>query len=72
MRKLNELKVGEEAVVIEMLAENRRLRDIGLVIGTKVKCLFKSPLGNPVAYKITGAVIAIRKEDGEKIGIEVL
>ncbi len=71
MKKLNELKVGEEAVVTEMLTDNRRLRDIGLIEGTKTKCILRSPLGDPAAYRIRGAVIAIRKEDGAQIGVKV-
>ena len=46
--------------------------DIGLVPGTRVKCVLKSPLGDPAAYKIRGAIMAIRKEDGLKIGVEVM
>ena len=72
MKKLSELEIGEEAVIVEMLAENRRLKDMGLVEGTKTKCLLKSPLGDPVAYRVRGAVIAIRNDDARKIGIEVL
>ena len=69
---LNELKVGEEAVVKELIASNRRLWDIGLVPGTRVKCVLKSPLGDPIAYKIRGAIIAIRREEALKIGVEVM
>lgn len=45
----------------------RRLQDIGIIEGTKVKCLQKSPAGDPVAYLIRGAVIALRSEDSSKI-----
>jgi ferrous iron transport protein A len=72
MKKLSELKVGEEAVIAEMMTENRRLKDMGLVVGTKTKCLLKSPLGDPAAYRVRGAVVAIRNDDACKIGIEVL
>ena len=72
MKELDELKVGEEAVIVKMLAENRRLKDIGLIVGTKTKCVLKSPLGDPAAYRVRGAVVAIRKEDAEKILVEVL
>lgn len=41
----------------------RRLMDIGMVQGTEVECLMKSPLGDPAAYLIKGAVIALRRED---------
>ena len=48
----------------------RRLQDIGLIDGTEVVCLRKSPSGDPVAYLIRGAVIALRSEDSSKILIE--
>lgn len=71
MRALNELNIGEEATVANMECGSRRLRDLGLVEGTRVKCVLKSPLGDPCAYKIRGAVIAIRKEDASQIAVEV-
>lgn len=51
---------------------NRRFRDIGLIEGTVVQCLQKSPWGSPVAYLIRGAVIALRAGDCEKVWIELL
>ncbi len=66
---LNQLKPGEEAVVTSISGENRRLRDLGLIEGTKVKCVLKSPLGDPAAYKIRGAVVAIRREDAADIKV---
>ena len=68
---LNQLKPGKEAVVTSISGENRRLRDLGLIEGTKVKCVLKSPLGDPAAYKIRGAVIAIRREDAADIKVVV-
>ena len=63
---LNNLKVGHEARVQTLRSSGsmrRRLQDIGLIEGTKVECLHKSPAGDPVAYLIRGAVIALRSED---------
>lgn len=71
MKRLSELKIGDEAVITQMPENNRRLLDIGLIKGTTVKCVLKSPLGNPAAYKIRGAVIAIRDEDAKNIEVEV-
>lgn len=71
MKRLSELKIGDEAVITQMPENNRRLLDIGLIKGTTVKCVLKSPLGNPAAYKIRGAVIAIRDEDAKDIEVEV-
>ena len=69
---LNSLNEGEIAKVCSLSASGstrRRLLDIGLIEGTKVECLQKSPLGDPVAYMIRGAVIALRSEDSSNIEI---
>lgn len=44
-----------------------RLRDIGIVKDTCVTCLYKAPLGDPAAYLIRGAVIALRHSDAEHV-----
>lgn len=69
---LNELNVGEEAVVkavSDASSMKQRLVDIGIVNGTKVQCVLISPGKNPKAYMIKGAVIAIRDEDAKFIEI---
>lgn len=68
--KLAELKVGKKAKVLSVDANlniKRRLQDIGLINGTTVECLYKSPLGDPKAFLIRGAVIALRYEDSSNI-----
>lgn len=70
MNTLLSLKKGEKAKIFELKNSGdikRRLQDIGLIKGTEVKCSFISPLGDPTAYLIKGALIAIRSEDAEKI-----
>lgn len=69
---LNDLKVGERAVVKDLDtkgAMRRRLLDIGLCRGAEVECVGRSPMGDPSAYMICGAVIAIR--DGDSRGVIV-
>lgn len=63
---LNDIQPGQKARVFGLLAQNsmrRRLLDIGLVKDTVVECLGRSPGGDPSAFLIRGAVIAIRSED---------
>ena len=67
---LNALDIGDSATVL--LLENsgsirRRLQDIGIVEGTEIECVLKAPSGDPSAYLIKGAVIAIRNDDSKKI-----
>ena len=71
MKGLNMLNIDDEAVVAQVREGNRRLEDLGLVEGTKIKCVLKSPLGDPAAYRIRGSIIAIRSESAEKILVEV-
>ncbi len=62
---LNRLPVGKKGRVLHLDADDasrRRLLDLGLVVGTEVESLYKSPSGNPVAYFVRGAVIALRDD----------
>lgn len=61
---------GERAVVSELRSTGsmrRRLLDIGLINGTEIECIGRSPGGDPSAFLIRGAVIAIRSEDCNNI-----
>ncbi|MBQ5320147.1 MAG: ferrous iron transport protein A [Oscillospiraceae bacterium] len=72
-KKLSDMQEGATAKVSQLLADGgirRRLRDIGLIEGTHIRCLNRGPSGDPVAYLIRGAVIALRREDSSKIIIE--
>ena len=73
MQNLSLLTPGESAI-IEKISHTgimyRRLMDLGFSNGAKVKCISQSPLGDPKAYLIRGAVIALRSEDSSKIIIE--
>lgn len=63
---LDRLSIGDTAVVVRLRTHGvmrRRLLDIGLTEGTCVECVGRSPSGDPAAYLIRGAVIAIRAED---------
>lgn len=66
VQSLKELSPGERAVVSSLHSVGqmrRRLLDIGLVKNTEIECVGKSPCGDPSAFLIRGAVIAIRSED---------
>jgi ferrous iron transport protein A len=70
---MKDMKIGDRAKVkrLELSgAIRRRLRDIGLIEGTNVECTLKSPSGDPAAYLIRGAIIAIRSEDSGRVLIE--
>lgn len=48
----------------------RRLLDLGLVNGTKIVPIFKSPSGDPTAFEIRKTLIALRKEDSKLINLK--
>ena len=72
--KLSQLSIGAAGVVTELKVNGlmrRRLLDLGLVENTLVKVVRKSPIGEPVAYEIKGTLIALRREDAEKILVKL-
>ena len=69
---LNQIKAGEEAQVAFLAGDDSislRLYDLGFVPGGAVTALQESPWGDPVAYAVCGAVIALRRADARGIGI---
>lgn len=74
MRTLDTLKVGDCAVVVEIDGDSlmrERLMDLGLIAGARVCCAMESPLGDPLAYRICGALIAIRRSDAQSVTIKL-
>jgi ferrous iron transport protein A len=72
---LNLLPLGSCAKVKELTATGntrRRMLDLGLIKGTKVQAINRSPSGDPVAYFFRGAVIALRSEEASRIIVEPL
>ena len=67
------LQPGQSAKV-ESIGDCRglesRLRQLGLREGDRVKCLCRSPLGDPAAYSIRGAVIALRGRDAAGVKVQ--
>ncbi|MFZ2537988.1 MAG: FeoA family protein [Oscillospiraceae bacterium] len=73
-KTLTDLKIGQIGNVLELLSKGsmrRRLQDLGVIEGTKVECLHKSPAGDPIAYLIRGAAIALRSEDSSNILVSI-
>ena len=71
---LTELPIGRLGIVRELRANNRtrrRMLDFGLIANTVVEALCQSPSGDPTAYHIRGAVIALRTEEAAGIIVEM-
>jgi DtxR family transcriptional regulator, Mn-dependent transcriptional regulator len=72
---LADLKPGAFARVVRLSAalqgaQRRRLLDLGVVPGTLISVSFNSPGGDPAAYLIRGALIALRRTQAELIQVE--
>lgn len=70
---LDTLHRGECARVTALLIQDamrRRLLDIGLTPGTYVECELESPSGDPAAYRVRGALIALRRADAAQVLVE--
>lgn len=72
MYTLNNIKLNEEVIVNKIdCSENikRRILDLGIIEGTKVKPVLRSPLGDPTAYEVRGSIISLREEETNKIKV---
>lgn len=72
---LSDLRPGSSGVVVSLQARGltrRRLLDLGLVPGTVVAALRRSPSGDPTAFFIRGATIALRREEGQQVLVRPL
>ena len=69
------LRPGESARVVRISPscrglQRRRLLDLGVVPGTRITAVLRSMSGDPVAYEIRGALIALRREQAEWIEVQ--
>lgn len=72
---LSSVPIGRKVRVKNLTLQGvsrRRLLDLGLIADTVIEVLQKSPSGDPVAYQIRGAVIALRSEETSRILVETL
>lgn len=72
--KLTSLRAGQKATVQKISAVGamrRRLQDLGLIEHTEIECVGRGPLGDPAAYLIRGAVVALRDTDAAAIDVAI-
>ena len=74
-KNLSSLSIGEKGKVMGISSrcrgqQRRRLMDLGVVPGTEIEVEMKSIGGDPVAYRIRGATVALRKKQAENIFLE--
>jgi len=74
IRALSEMEPRERGVIFRVGGRGeirRRLLDMGVVTGTEVMVKRVAPLGDPVEVSVKGYDLALRKEEAEKIQVQV-
>ena len=71
--RLDQLTVGDRALVLGYEGEEDlhfRLKELGLIRGTKVFVKRLAPLGDPMEIVLRGYSLSIRKQDAAKIRVQ--
>ncbi len=67
------LRPGEGGAVQQLNtvgSMRRRLMDLGILPGAAVVCVGRSPAGDPAAYSVRGAVVALRQADAATVLVQ--
>lgn len=73
MKTLNNLKPGQSGVVASITAEGalkRHFLDMGITKGVVVTMERIAPFGDPVAVRLRGYSLSLRREEAKKIVLE--
>lgn len=69
---LSALALGQSAYISQVNGHRdmaQRLTELGLLPGTPVRCELVSPAGDPAAYRVRGALIALRAQDAGMVSV---
>ena len=69
---LNNLPMEQSAVISSIDCKEcliNRIYDMGILKGTVITPLYRSPFGDPTAYLVKNAVIALRNKDSQYIAV---
>ncbi len=73
--KLSELAIGATAIVRELPKSGGagllRLREMGVLPGTKITLVRVAPLGDPIEIKVRGYNLSLRKSEAAHVLVEV-
>ncbi len=73
-QRLHGMIQGQEGRLLEPEvagALGRRLRQFGMIAGTEIRYLGRSPLGSPLLFLVRGTVLALREQDCRLLRVEV-
>ncbi|MDD2646722.1 MAG: FeoA domain-containing protein [Patescibacteria group bacterium] len=72
---LIDLKENQEVEIISVVGGQmvtKRLADLGLVFGTKIKILGKAPFWGPIEIEVLGSKLALGRGIASKILVKIL
>lgn len=71
---LDKVSVGTECRVMKIIEGSkvrRRIMDMGIVRGTRIKVEGKAPLGDPIELRLRGYKLTLRKAEAKDISVEI-
>jgi ferrous iron transport protein A len=69
---LSDLRLGQTGVIRSVSATGmvrNRLLDLGFLPGTPVTAVRRAPLGDPTAFRIRGAMLALRAREASLVTV---
>ena len=73
-KTLNRLGPGETGIVVKVMgsgAVKRRIVDMGIIPGTRIKVQKLAPLGDPMEIKVKNFNLSLRKSEAAIIEVQV-
>jgi Fe2+ transport system protein FeoA len=69
--KLSLVGLGETVTIASLLDSSLKpkLMEMGLVVGKKLKVLFRAPFGDPIAIDLGGSVLSLRLDEAKLITV---
>jgi len=75
LKTLNDLLQGQTATIncyLPRFSASRRLMELGLMPGTKVRFVKAAPLGDPIALEVGGRQMSLRRRDAAQIQVRLV
>ena len=73
MKNLASLKPGQSGIVHSLTAEGavkQRFLDMGITRGVRITLERRAPFGDPLAVRLRGYTLSLRRDEAKKICIE--
>lgn len=71
---MRSMRANQKGIISSIKADGqlgRRIRDMGLVIGTEVRVIGRAPLYDPVALRLNGFTLTLRNNEADYIFCDV-